>query len=750
MAINQQWAISIAGFGHVTSESKGLLFGEGERPPELLDWEWRTALPVAPSLSEYRLDPRTGEVRASDLNPKLMLDDDLRKRMLFQESRETGGLLAPLTATATLGRFSKLGLDGKVILVGREAIRLGSSSGDGLTYALTRGHWSSEKEAHALGTYFYDRPTFWRQRELRLWEIRDEGALVVPHGLFYLKSRPFSPDGLDCDLRCEAAFTALTKIALTPPPAVVWTDRYRTNPVTQEVYLPGFARGWTQSLWKKPGIAGSLVGVFMVDGALVHRFGTQSRLLAPLLGSDLGGESGGSVKRAKEIALWSPRAEAAALKAWTDAGFSDPGVAKIAPTSNCQWPFHPIAIMLAVCCSTNGTAEDTSTYDVMAPGRSLGMRRIMPGAKIAEAVALMSRTSHISVDQFWLGVEEGPERVFERIREMLAFYGFVMVPDQAGEMRIRRIGPGTVVDFAGAIGLLPLPDTYAQAPAETSVIDALTATVGQTPWQEGVTVSTATNSLEAGLGSLAQRMGEENKDSINAPFVDGGKAEGVARLTLVSEILYRYQGIPEITLRFDGQIITGWPWVIGDWLRPGDLRGLKADLFLTAAGELTRSFVGEEFLGQVIGVKPMPGNAGALEIRLALTNFGLRQLIRLRAPSFLVSVSLAPNSAFCAPVSAFGTALPDGEYFFAGDQVEVWGKDGTPRSTGVRTITSRSPTSLIVDDDFTSMPDTGDVLRLARASGYSNDALVSGFTRPYVYLASGGVIPGYGGRDIYG
>ena len=63
---------------------------------------------------------------------------------------------------------------------------------------------------------------------------------------------------------------------------------------------------------------------------------------------------------------------------------------------------------------------------------------------------------------------------------------------------------------------------------------------------------------------------------------------------------------------------------------------------------------------------------------------------------------------------------------------------------------SVSEGELVVDSAFSASPGAGQVVRLARAPDYSNGSVVTGFTRPYVYLAEGGAIPEYGGRDIYG
>ena len=208
-------------------------------------------------------------------------------------------------------------------------------------------------------------------------------------------------------------------------------------------------------------------------------------------------------------------------------------------------------------------------------------------------------------------------------------------------------------------------------------------------------------------------------------------------------------GVPELLVRVQPEWVTGVPWVIGDYVRLADLPGFEDAVILDRDGELVETFSGEQFLGQIIGVRPLPEDAHALEYRVQLANYPLGQAIRLRAPSFKIETVVSSTAFVCASLSAFDTATPDSSFLEVGDDVEVWLDDGEPEEHGTREIRTVVDRTITIDAAFTSTPSPGDILRLAEAPNYDNE-IWPGVRRAYVYLATTGAIPGYTGRDIYG
>ena len=233
--------------------------------------------------------------------------------------------------------------------------------------------------------------------------------------------------------------------------------------------------------------------------------------------------------------------------------------------------------------------------------------------------------------------------------------------------------------------------------------------------------------------------------------MDSDNAEGIGRLRLVSELLYRRQGIPELALQVDGPDTNDAEFTVGDWIRLKDHPTLKDEILVGTDGELTKSFDQTSLIGYIVERRPLWQNADAFELRVAFANFPVNRLVRWRAPSLIVTAVDGTGTVITTdPTSNFGFTSSDNNAFSVGDGAEAWAPDGVQRVSGIRLISAIGPNTITLSSAFTSPPSIGDIIRLPKAPNYNNPNVIPGTTRPYAYHAIAGNLSAFGEADIYG
>lgn len=739
-------AVAFDGVGLDASAVNGTLFALGIDTPSTVPsgWHWQTrALMDAPDVSADRIDPNTGEVSTSNIPVRLNPHPELRRLFGFLQSRATGALATALTDATTTTVVLSSSTSAEVIYLGREAIKLGTHTGGGTYTGCTRGYWSTQPSPHAAGTYFFIRVPYWRYREATLYRVADDGTIEA-RGTGYVEYRPVvGTQQITVDLL--GVSTALRGTRLDPPGEINWYGKYVQVSATPKLIVPGgYPIDQEESRYKKANATHRFTRAFQVDDTLVSRYKRNQAYPFPLLGTPVDAERGDVIERVHEVALWSLEAEAE-IKAYGLSALYH----EIAPTHTAPFPFHPGTVIGAILLSGPSDAEDPDSYDLLAPGRGLDFGRFISSDELEAWRDVVASTGHIQIDQYQLGWNGESTPGYDDLRKMAYYYGFVLSTTREGLLCLRRMRPASVLTSAAAGSLTPLTGLFDLQVPRSSVLDSLRATVGGMPWEESVEVGTAIDNVEVGLGSEVRKYGAVQEATIDAPFVSAKKAEGIGRLELVARLAYRKLGIPEVTIRVNGPEVTGFSYTLGDWVKLTAHPTLETKLVTDADGELTATFSEDYWIGQLISRRPLHREADAHEVTLLLANYPIKALVRLRAPSMVLTGS-SGTTLTGETDSDLGADTSDAETFNEGDQVEIWNAEGQPQGTGVRELVSVSEGELIVDSAFDVDPGAGQVVQLARAPDYSNATVVSGFTRPYVYLAEDGAIPEYAGRDIYG
>lgn len=627
--------------------------------------------------------------------------------------------------------------------IGREAILLGTHTGGGTYTGCTRGYWSTQAGAHTAGTYFFTRVPYWRYREATFYRVKDDGTLDV-RGTGYIEWRPRAGVS-EIAIDLLGVGSALRGSRLDPPAPIEWFGRYAQLSADPPTIVPaGYPVDGDASRFKKGDATHRFTRAFQLDSALVVRYRTNQAYPFTLLGTSSDGERGDPVEVANEIALWSPEAEAE-IKAYGLSALYH----EIAPTHTAPYPFHPGTVIGALLFSSSLDVEDPDSYDLLAPGIGLDLRRFISDDELTAWREQVASSDHVQIDQYQIGWDRQPVPGYDDLRKMAHYFGFILSTTREGLLCLRRMRPASILDFAGAGSLTPLTGRFDGYTPRSSVVDSIRARIGGMPWDAAIEVGTALNNVEVGAGSTARKYGAIQDATLDAPFISTKNAEVVGRLELAARLAYRRLGIPEVAIKVNGPETTGFSYTLGDWVKLSAHPTLETELLTDTTGELTATFGEGYWIGQLISRRPLHREADAHEVVLLLANHPLGELTRLRAPS-MVLTGASGTTLSGESVSDFGAGGSDAEEFNEGDDVEVWNIEGQPQGTGVREVVSVAEGELEVDSAFSVDPGAGQVIRLARAPDYDNTSVVSGFDRPYVYLAEDGEIPDYGGRDIYG
>ena len=744
-------AVSIEGVGSDPAKSAGLLWVFGDAPAgAFLDgWElvpYGLAAVPEPSAEELELATAgaTGSAASISLAPPRGRDD-LRALFLTPPRGKVGELLSDVDdgATDISWRAPLEGAPG-VVWQGLEVVRVGLNFSEGRYIGCTRGWWRTRPRFHDADEAAWSRPPDWAGRRVTLWRLResapaeqlDNWALAYPPGT--------GPNGLTIELECESILTALARAVISPVPPTPWRGAIHRTPDGDLVVRgrPAGGPGAYESQWKKRTSGHRFSVAFEAAGAIVHRSrGVHAGALPSLLFTRPSGELNDPVDAAREIALWAPGAEQRIETLWDVATVLD--AHKLAPTSDCPHPHHPLTIAGAILFSDPSYPyEATARLDVLAQGADLYDWTGATG--MLEWARLTRDTPELEVDHVALGLGEGDRPAVELARELLELYGFGLAT-RRGLLWPVQVRPATVDDAAGEQRVQLMSETQSPRTPHGSRLGRIEATVGGFHGRP-----TARVIIDRGL---PRPLAHEGNEALSLPHVSADRAAGTVRLELAARLQWRRLGLPEQAIACQTVDAADELPALGAWARLVAHPTQETAIALDADGQAVLDYDGAMWIGLVIGRRPDPAVPGAGVLRVAYTNFRAGQYVKWRAPSMIIT-SVDDITIRCAPASQHGgDGAGDSENFTPGDQIEHWSRDGDLLSSEPREVTQAGPDYLELAATLEPPPAAGDVIRLARAPAYDNGGVVPGLGRVFVYIARGfdETIPGYDVKaDIYG
>jgi len=181
------------GVGLDANESEATVWGRGGRPGgSNFEWLDDVLINIPTTLSD-KTDPSTLDVQSSQVEPTFHNTKQVGETFKHQATEEIAVLTSSIDDTTTTIPIDVSGLDGQVVQIGREAIRLGSDTGSAYGSS-TRAYWGTSSTPHSSGDHAYDHPPYWRGRivDLVTWHASRGEKL---ERIYYVTDINESPDG---------------------------------------------------------------------------------------------------------------------------------------------------------------------------------------------------------------------------------------------------------------------------------------------------------------------------------------------------------------------------------------------------------------------------------------------------------------------------------------------------------------------------------------------------------------------------
>lgn len=732
--------IQIEGLGLDTAKSGGVVLCERLDLPTSATYEWVNALVGNPGNLTSRIDPFAGTWSSSSLAVRIDASDRLAP-LLLATARDayytTTGTLSAASTTVNLTTTllppgdATIGA-GQVIYVGDEAILLGTAAGGGSYTGCVRGYWSTTPQAHPAGSAVSIRQPYLYRRVVRvihrtpagvesvIWTglldgVRQEGPHVVVSVVSQLAAL----------LRARVNLTASNRA-----PDARLDDRgnitWPADP--SRAVTPGASRAY----WQLGDDYLLQTSEAATSGALVS---ANRILLSPT--DDLYYIYPTSLEDTDRIYR--------VLLIDRDAGE--------ASTADLTYPYHPLAIAMALLMST-GTG-DNGAYDVLGAEWGLGLSYV----DVTAWEAAIDATPDLALDRLLLGRDGEPVVVERVIREqLLRPYGFAMTEDADGLLSVARLStPDMTIRstaLANAVSAYPEPQPT-QDSQLASRSRVLTLKVGGEPWGEpqDVQIELADRSTRSG------RLEDTPRLTLDLSTIKPSRLIGPRGLTeyaqaIVQGLALGLDAPPVLKIRCASRLDTGLNIYPGAWVSVEDL-GVEHAWWVTRAGErIVLDSTTVKGTGLCVGVS-QPVHAAHMDLELLMLGDGLPDYTHLVAPAARVA-AWTPGTQIITVDNAEFDRDGDAAQFRTGDQLSLWSSAGVRQDTGTPpTITNIAGDDITIDAAFVgATPTDGDLIRLARSDEYSNTAHYAGVFRPWTYLADQTTQtfdgPGSGQYDVYG
>lgn len=712
---NSILAYLIEGLGSDTTKTLGLALYHGLDTPSATDSggspllrEWWPCVEALPPALTTSVNPYSGDWSTSALSMELSASDRVAA-LLMRRQREIDTLLtSALTAAATTVTIGMTSLAGQPIWIDDETILLGTHTGGGTYTGCTRGFWGSTAATHAAEAGVYTSTPTINGRLVSVIEHNPDTGVEVIRWRGFVTSVEMSEARITVQL--EELLTVWSGAEINRD-APSYTGALRLEAFGDERRTTGIITGVEARVSPARG------GVYMQTGTSVSSFGVRAGIAGgggpDFDGLRNDGEVGDVVDPVFEI-LYINRSGGAAS------------------TSDLTYPYHPLAIALALLMST-GTG-DLGAYDVLGSEWGLGIDYVDLGSFEAQITA----HPDLAIDRLVLGWDGAVVNVFDVIeRVLLKPFGYFLTVTATGLVGVGRLRLLDIQDWSDATS--NAISAYVDGPlrldrAMESIPQTIIAEVGAAPWTDGqrIVVREATRSTR--LGRL-QRTRETQLDyQVLYPQrlgIISGRSSGDLSNALVNLLQIQLDTVPRLHIRVADYQQSGVDaFDLGNVYRVSDISAETAWI-VDNTGARTVDLTSIAYAGMLIGRTWDPSNY-SYELELLLLNFETGKFVRWRAPAAVVASNVA-GVLTCSDV--LGGDPDDARTFTAGDEVYFWTVDGVDAALGLYfTVLSTAANTITIDSDPGDV--SGLVLRLVASTVYSNTNIISLTPRPYAYLAS--------------
>lgn len=684
-----------------------------------------------PQMSGSDLDPLTGEIRSGALSFKMHLNSITAQTFLSRAiARNPQAALAQDLLIDDLAATFTAAISPGLYHVGEEVIQVGSVL-SGFTYAVTRGVASTQVLEHRAGTSLYTQPSWWAGRRVRLVQISlSPTGSVLSTSTRWVGYLTTTPEAIQSTttltMSAEDALSTLRRVEVNRTPhaynvSSAWeayqgTDgRHRVfGTLDPSDFTPRVRKldGWANDGQYRAVCAGDTVvvtkGETTLDGLPVLESPTPSDALVKVMGPYF------------EAAVWS--------KAYPT----------ITPTKALPYPLHPLSIAAALLFSTSSDTEDVTRYDVLQGAWSCGVGYLLDASAWDD---LIQDTSHVEVDQLVLGYRGDKVRVWDLVtRELLPAYGFALTQSPSGDLIPIQIGIADLEEYASAPQVEVLPGTWEWSSGSGGALDELRATIGTLPWREGREIAVVGDGVRTQAGSRAMRSVKPRQGEISAPSIAASTAESYGATTLLSRLLWRYEGIPLVK----GQIPeSSLGYYLGQWIRLLRPDGLITPILFDRSGNRVETWDTEALVGQITSLRYI-ADKGYYEFSALLTNYIYGTAAKWRAPAARILSRVGTAQYLVSGTSDFGDDESDALTLSVGDELFLRNRVFRTKVSGTRIVTSITPSGpnylVTLSSDWGTVGVADDWLYIGRAEVYENNTIVTGYSYPYVVMSNSSTI----------
>lgn len=736
--------VAIEGIGDDTTKSDGLAWTFTRLPAYPSNREFVGGLTRIPQTVDTSVNPYTGDLQTSTMSFEIAASDLAATKLMYVQTRAPYATTLSFGSSTTAVRINNNALAGEVVWIDDEAILLGSLLATNTYTGCTRGFWGTIATGHGLGVQVYTKPNYLRYRRVTVF--------TVDHttGTESVRWRGFIDD-----IETDDTGKTITVSCLELWAAVAGAE---VNKGAPRVAVTGHVVD--SEAWQRPVFLGSVVAdrrTLKDDGGLQvwYQLGDTMTLASYSTSTQRVTFDGPAAywMGAPEFEYDSSKAELASIsggKQTMAQTYSDTAYELLvidqrgsSVTGDLDYPFHPVAIAMAMLISGSGTT--TSGYDVLGPEWGLAIDPTLFDTSAIDAIVASS--PDLEIDRLILGWDGEPVRVMDTIiNTLLRPYGFFPTITQAGLLSFARLEP-VAIDIGTAsqsTPLTPVPTALKWRNAREGQFFQANAEVGKTPWRDPdkVIVQRDGSFRDASRRSLFSR---NNETSYDFQTVSPSTDRTAVIQELISRVVSGKSAAPMVGVTVLDSNVTGITYDLGDVITL-EAPDIQQAWWIDSSGiRVNLSSTNASFIGVIIG-REFEIPRLRYSLTLLLLNWSGGELILWRASSAEV-VSVA-TATLTVTQRAFHASADDTSFFAVGDEVSIWGYDGSIVDVGPYTVQSLTATTIVLNTAPTAS--AGNIVRLARANQYSNTAHVSGVTRPWAYFAINGGIASVGDPDVYG
>jgi len=641
------------------------------------------ALAALPQFSADEIDPQSGEFTGSRVSIRLRADDVTRPRFLFQQVAAQATLASGLSDLDTTITLTSPGISSEpeTLYIGSEAIKVTKVSAT--EFSATRGQYGTTAQAHIAGANVYTAPTFWRRRVVRIF------SGTAQRWVGYLDKAPrTSADG--------------SVIELVAAHALGLGDDLKIGDTRTAVDVAGQQFGARIDRNLMFTVNDDPTGQNSVSGSLLA--------IAPVRNGDA----------LTPAYLFSGRGnvwEVPSIELIGSPEVDDQAARKVIPVlalggdlavAQLVGPLHilEVAANLLFSDGSQPGSYDAARFNLFPSAWSARLGWATDDDAIANIRALMAADPSATCDRLILGWDGNPVSVIPAVVQLLRLRGYVLATTESGALTFKRLIAPNVRSTLAEIQ--PLRDVVQFENPEVGASDQVVATYGRTPWDPGATITTSIEDFDA-------TRGESTELDLAHLNVQRAGIEGTAYV--LSMTLSRWRGSPILHVRASGCETIG----LGDYVALLKHQTLVTPIFPTVDGDFTNDVDREDFRGQVISRRWLP-REGVHELKVLLNAWPMGGLLRLRAPALVVEL-VTGGGSFIDTVADPGWGLTTDvgvEWPDYAVQVEAWTADGENRTAtcGVGVASSWASGSLVMSTPFSTAPDPGDIIRIARGVYY--------------------------------